>query len=81
MIISFFCNTKSAKEVITIKRKRKKTDLNFTAFENITEKQVYLIGDAGFILGHIIYLIMFAFLGVNFMVGYNCFSILFYIVL
>lgn len=55
-----------------------KKELNLTFFESITEKQVYLVGDILFLIGHIIYLFMFHILGISEMVRYNYFSIAFY---
>lgn len=64
-----------------MKKIKRKIEQKFSAFENITEKLVYQIGDAAFLTGHIIYLIMFAILGVTELMLYNCFSVAFYAVL
>ena len=44
---------------ITNENESIKKELNLARFEHITEKQVYLIGDLMFLIGHIIYLYIF----------------------
>ena len=55
-----------------------KKELNLAFIENVTEKQVYLVGDILFLMGHIIYLVLFHMLGVIEMERYNYFSVGFY---
>ena len=56
-----------------------KKELNLARFEHITEKQVYLIGDLMFLIGHIIYLYIFHIFKVTPMEYYNYFSVAFYV--
>lgn len=55
-----------------------KKDIYHLKLDNIGEKQAYLIGNIIFLLGHIIYLVLFHNLGVSPMEKYNYFSMIYY---
>ena len=75
-IIYLVKQTKLKKEnyIMSIKK-----ELNLARFEHITEKQVYLIGDLMFLIGHIIYLYIFHIFKVTPMEYYKYFSVAFYV--
>ena len=52
--------------------------LDLKRFENVSEKTVYIIGDAGLLAGHAVYLVLFLMFEVKAMAAYNVFSICFY---
>ena len=56
-------------------------ELNLARFEHITEKQVYMMGDLIFLVGHIIYLCIFRLFNITPMEYYNYFSVIFYAVM
>lgn len=74
----FMSNANNAKSKTTKIHKR---DVNFSAFEKITEKEVYQIGSLSCLIGHIVYFIIFNLLNVPVLAGYNMFSMIFYVML
>ena len=59
----------------------KKIGLKLNNFEQINDKQFYLMGNASLLIGHIIYLLLFHWMGVIEMERYNYFSVAFYAVM
>ena len=56
----------------------KRSDINIMRFDKMKERTVYTIGGTALLFGHIVYLVVFAILGVMPMLFYNIFSVLFY---
>lgn len=62
-------------------KNHKKTDINLMRFDKMNERTVYSVGGAGLLISHVLYLVIFAILGVTPMILFNIFSVVFYSVL